>query len=77
MYDRLTESYQNQAAVASTLAEAQYQQQAMQQAQVVKQITDQVRAERMARLKAGMSESQIANQDMQMMMTNVNALNQK
>ena len=76
MHDRLTESYQNQAAVASTLAEAQYQQQAMQQAQVVKQITDQVRAERMARLKAGRSESQIANQDMQMMMTNVNALNE-
>lgn len=76
MYDRLTQSYQNQAAVASTLAEAQYQQQAMQQAQVVKQITDQVRTERMARLKAGMSEAQIANQDMQMMMTNVNALNQ-
>ena len=73
---RLEESYQNKANTDILLAEATMQQQALQQAQTVKAITDQVRAERMARLKAGMSESQIANQDMQMMMANVNALNQ-
>ena len=76
MYDRLTDVYANQATVAGNLAESQYQQQAMQQAEVVKQITDQVRGERMTRLRSGMSESQIANQDMQMMMTNVDTLNQ-
>lgn len=73
---RLEESYENKANTDILLAEATMQQQALQQAQTVKAITDQVRAERMARLKAGMSESQIANQDMQMMMANVNALNQ-
>jgi hypothetical protein len=69
--------YENQAREDMRLAEVQYQQQAMQQAQVVKQITDQIRSERMARLRAGMSESQIANQDMQMLMANVNSLNQQ
>ena len=59
------------------LAEAQYQQAAMQQAEVVKSITDQVKAERMAKLRAGMSESQIANQDMQIMLNNMNTLNQQ
>lgn len=57
------------------LAEAQYQQSAMQQAEVVKSITDQVRSERMARLRAGMSESQIANQDMQVLLNNMGTLN--
>ena len=75
MYRRLTDVYANQATVAGSIAEAQYQQQAMQQAHVVKQIADQVRNERMARLRAGMSEAQIANQDMQTLMTNVQALN--
>ena len=75
MYRRLTDVYANQATVAGSIAEAQYQQQAMQQAHVVKQIADQVRNERMARLRAGMSEAQIANQDMQTMMTNIQALN--
>jgi hypothetical protein len=76
MYDELANVYQTQAGLAGVAADVQFQQAAMQQAQVVKQITDQVRAERMARLRAGMSESQIANQDMQQMMTNVNTLNQ-
>ena len=67
--------FANQAHTEMMLADAAFQQQALQQAQTVKSIADQVRAERMARLKAGMSESQIANQDMQMMMANVNALN--
>lgn len=76
MYDRLAEAYLNQAQAQSIMADVQYQNQAMQQAQIVKNITDQIRAERMARLRAGMNEAQIANQDMQMMMANVNALNQ-
>lgn len=49
----------------------------MQQAAAVKNITDQVRAERMAKLRAGMNEAQIANQDMQVMMSNINALNEQ
>jgi hypothetical protein len=76
MLNRLEQSYMNQAQQAATMADVGFQQAALQQAQTVKQITDQVRSERMARLRAGMSESQIANQDMQMLMTNVNTLNQ-
>jgi hypothetical protein len=76
MLGRLEQSYMNQAQQQATMADVGFQQAAMQQAQTVKQITDQVRSERMARLRAGMSESQIANQDMQMLMTNVNTLNQ-
>lgn len=76
MYDELSGIYLRQAEAGKTLADVQFQQQAMQQAQTVKAITDQVRAERMARLRSGMSEFQIANQDMQMMMANVDALNQ-
>jgi hypothetical protein len=76
MLGRLEQSYANQAQQAATMADVGFQQAALQQASTVKQITDQVRSERMARLRAGMSESQIANQDMQMLMTNVNTLNQ-
>lgn len=76
MLSRLEQGAMNQAQQAATLADVNFQQAAMQQAQTVKAITDQVRAERMARLRAGMSEAQIANQDMQMLMTNVNTLNQ-
>lgn len=76
MLGRLEQSYANQAQQAATIADVGFQQAALQQASTVKQITDQVRSERMARLRAGMSESQIANQDMQMLMTNVNTLNQ-
>jgi hypothetical protein len=76
MLSRLEQGATNQAEQAATLADVNFQQAAMQQASTVKQITDQVRGERMARLRAGMSESQIANQDMQMLMTNVNTLNQ-
>lgn len=76
MYDELSGIYLRQAEANKAMADVQFQQQAMQQAQTIKSITDQVRAERMARLRAGMSEFQIANQDMQMMMANVNALNQ-
>lgn len=76
MLNRLEQSYMNQAQQQATMADVGFQQAALQQANTVKQITDQVRSERMARLRAGMSESQIANQDMQMLMTNVNTLNQ-
>lgn len=76
MLSRLEQGAMNQAQQAATLADVNFQQAAMQQAQTVKAITDQVRNERMARLRAGMSEAQIANQDMQMLMTNVNTLNQ-
>ena len=74
--DNLGRVYENQAQGALSLADANYQSEAFRQAQTVKQITDQVRSERMSRLRAGMSESQIANQDMQMLMSNVNALNE-
>lgn len=77
MLDNYTQAEQNAAVSNMQLAEAQYQQSAMQQAEVVKSITDQVKAERMARLRAGMSESQIANQDMQTMLNNMNTLNQQ
>ena len=77
MYRRLTEVYANQATVAGSIAEAQYQQQAMQQAHVVKQIADQVRNERMARLRAGMSEARLqtrhANIDDNIQALNANA----
>lgn len=76
-YDALVQAEQDAALSNMQLADANFQQQAMQQAQAVKNITDQVRAERVARLRAGMSESQIANQDMAMLMSNVNALNQQ
>lgn len=77
IYDNLLQAEQDAALSNMQLADANFQQQAMQQAQAVKNITDQVRAERVARLRAGMSESQIANQDMAMLMSNVNALNQQ
>lgn len=77
MLNRLTTAEQNAALSNMQLADAQYQQASMQQAQVVKNITDQVRSERMAKLRAGMSESQIANQDMQVMLNNMNTMNQQ
>lgn len=73
--NRLEEGHRQQAETDQWLADAIYQQQALQQGAIVKQIADQVRNERMARLRAGMSETQIANQDMQMMMANINAVN--
>lgn len=77
MYQNLADAERRAAVSNMQLADAQLQSAAMQQAATVKNITDQVRAERMARLRAGMSEAQIANQDMQSMMTNINALNQQ
>ena len=77
VYNHLEEAERNAALSNLQLADAQYQQAAMQQAETVKAITDQVRAERMSRLRAGMNEAQIANQDMQMMLNNMNILNQQ
>lgn len=77
IYNNLWQAEQNAAMSNMQLAEAQYQQAAMDQAAVVKSITDQVKSERMARLKAGMNEAQIANQDMQIMLNNMNTLNQQ
>ena len=76
MLSNYTLAEQNAAISNMQLAEAQYQQAAMQQAEITKSIVDQVKSERMARLRAGMSESQIANQDMQIMLNNMNTLNQ-
>ena len=77
IYDQLVDAEQNAAQSNIQLADAQMQQQAMAQAETVKAIADQVLAERIARLRAGMSESQIANQDMQTLMANMNTLNQQ
>lgn len=68
--------YQREADLGVNMADLQFKDAAMNQATVIKQITDKVRSERMARLKSGMSAAQIANQDMQVMMNNVNALNE-
>lgn len=76
IYNNFVGIAQNQAMNDMALADAQLQQSAMQQAATVKAITDELRAERMEKLRAGMSEAQIANQDMQQLMTNVNTLNQ-
>lgn len=76
MYDELAGIYERQADAELLSSQVMMQNQAMQQAQVIKQITDQVKAERMARLRAGMSQAQIANQDMMMMMSNVQAINE-
>ena len=75
--NRLTTAEQNAALSNMQLADAQYQQASMQQAAVVKDIVDQVKAERNAKLRAGMSEAQIANQDMQIMLNNMNTMNQQ
>lgn len=59
------------------IAETNLQNQALQQAQTVKQITDSLKSERLAKLRAGMNASQLADQDMQILLSNVQALNQQ
>jgi hypothetical protein len=73
--DNNTSLYEKEAANAQVLAETSVQSQAMAQAQSIKQVTDQVRAERMAQLRGGMSESQLADRELQMLMGSVNQLN--
>lgn len=74
-YDTMLEQERNAALDQMALTDMSAQQANLQQAAVVKQIADQVRNERMARLRAGMSESQIAQQDMANMMANMQAIN--
>lgn len=74
-YDNMLEQERNAALDQIALTDMSAQQANLQQAAVVKQIADQVRNERMARLRAGMSESQIAQQDMANMMANMQAIN--
>jgi len=76
-YNELLTAEQNAAQNAIDLSNLQAQQLAMAQAQTVKNITDQLKAERMSMLRSGMSESQIASQDMQQMIANTNALNEQ
>lgn len=77
IYDAMVQAEENAGRNAIDLANAQAQQAGMAQAATVKSITDSLKAERMARLRAGMSESQIASQDMQTMIANTNALNEQ
>lgn len=77
IYQNLANIERNNALANMELAEAQAQQLSMQQAEATKALADQVRAERMAKLRAGMNEAQIANQDMQAMMNNMQARNQQ
>jgi hypothetical protein len=77
IYNNLVNIERNNAIANMELAEAQAQQLSMAQAEQTKVLADQVRAERMAKLRAGMNEAQIANQDMQAMMNNIQARNQQ
>lgn len=74
-YDELVAGERAAGQSAINLANAQTQQLGLQQAAYVKNVTDQLKSERMARLRAGMSESQIASQDMQQLYANMNSLN--
>ena len=67
--------YEKQASNAGILADSSIQAQAMSQAQGIKQITDSLRQERMAQLRAGMSESQLADRELQMLMGSVGQFN--
>ena len=69
--------YEKEANNAEVLANTGLQAQAMTQAQAVKQATDAVRSERMAQLRAGMSESQLADRELQMLMGSVNQMSQQ
>lgn len=75
--DNQTSLFQKEAENAGILADSSLQAQAMQQAQTIKQVTDSIRAERNAQLRAGMSESQLADRELQMLMGSVNQMNQQ
>ena len=75
--DNQTSLFQKEAENARILADSSLQAQAMQQAQTIKQVTDSIRAERTAQLRAGMSESQLADRELQMLMGSVNQMNQQ
>lgn len=63
-----TKEAQNAQYMADSLA----QNQAIAQAQGIKQVTDSIKNERMAQLRSGMSESQLADRELQMLMGSVN-----
>lgn len=77
IYARLVEMERNAALDNMRLADAQTQQLAMSQAATVQALADEVRADRMDRLRAGLSEAQLANEEMSQMMANMNTLNQQ
>jgi len=66
--------YEKEADNAQVLADTSLQSQAMQQAQSIKQVTDSLRSERSAQLRAGMSEAQLADRELQMLMGSVNQM---
>lgn len=66
--------FEKEAQNAAILADTSMQAQAIQQAQAVKQVTDSIRSERAAQLRAGMSESQLADRELQMLMGSVNQM---
>jgi len=73
--DNNTSLYEKEASNAQILADTSVQGQALAQAQGIKQITDSLRAERMAQLRAGMSESQLADRELQMLMSTTGQFN--
>lgn len=75
--DNKAKLLEQQARNQQIIAETNLQNQALQQAQTVKQITDSLKSERLAKLRAGMNASQLADQDMQILLSNVQALNQQ
>lgn len=70
-----TSLFEKQAANAQLVAETSMQQQALAQAQGIKQVTDSLRNERMSQLRAGMSESQLADRELSMLMSSVDTFN--
>lgn len=66
--------YEKEAANAELVAETSLQQQALAQAQAVKQVTDSLRSERMSQLRAGMSEAQLADRELSMLVGSTNQL---
>lgn len=75
--DNKAKLLEQQARNQQIVAETNLQNQALQQAQTVKQITDSLKSERLAKLRAGMNPTQLADQDMQILLSNVQALNQQ
>lgn len=75
--DNKAKLLEQQARNQQIVAETNLQNQALQQAQTVKQIIDSLKSERLAKLRAGMNPTQLADQDMQILLSNVQALNQQ
>lgn len=67
--------YEKEANNAAIIANTSVQSQAMGQAQNIKAVTDALRSERLAQLRAGMSEAQLADRELQMLMSGSEQLN--